>query len=476
MSDQIYDPRSSFLPVAAALWLLGFVFSLMPLAAYEAESFLLSVLCVGFASLFTLAAALVSAIKAVFVKPVVWVALGFWALALLSVFLSEIPFVSFIYFCFFSVFPLSFFMLVFQGGYEHALRFLAAGLAIIFSALGVSCLVQYFAFPEMLFRGFVSWPLANPNGLAALLSLAFFASIGWMIGAPNRRQSNLALALSALLAVSIFVTGSRGALVALLMMLGVFLFFVRAQAAQHKRCLFALMLLSLLSFALVSLFAPITSIYSPAELISRSVTGAQPLLWSRPEIWASTWEIIQNNFWTGTGIGTFFLYYPEVRSIGDPSTAGLMAHSDPLQFWAEMGILSLVLFYVFIALCVLRTRAAFKKLDQKDTRRVTILVPFFAIAAMTIHAHVSFPFHILPTLLMAGFLLGVWFVQTQNVLDGEVKADNIPHENIFLRWALALPVVALLGVFSLFQASEILVTRGHNHMMSGNMDAFVQET
>jgi hypothetical protein len=61
-----------------------------------------------------------------------------------------------------------------------------------------------------------------------------------------------------------------------------------------------------------------------------------------------------------TGIGTFYLYYPAVNT-GDYFSTGRMAHSDPLQFWAEMGVLAPLLFYGFIIAACAATRRAPEK-------------------------------------------------------------------------------------------------------------------
>ena len=462
MSDEVHDPRSSFFAASAVLWLLGFAFALMPLEAYEAEGFMLAVLCVGASSIFTLAAVPIAVLKDVFCSSIARIALGFWALALLSVFLSEISFVSFIYFCFFSVFPLSFFISVVQSNY----KIIGWGGVVVYTFLAISCLIQYFFVPEMLLYGFVSWPLANPNSLAGLLSLGFFASVGWMLGAPDRRQSNIALVLSALLIAAIFTTGSRGALLSLIIMLIPFLFLLKAHAKKHKRCLSALVGISIGAFVLTSVLG---YGFSPTDMVVRSVEGTQPLLWSRPDIWVSTWQIIQEHFWTGTGIGTFFLYYPEVRSAGDPSTAGLMAHSDPLQFWAEMGITAPLLFYGFVFAAVVKTRSALKNIAADDVKRIYVLVPFFALAALVIHAHVSFHFHVLSILMVAGVMLGFWLSQVSKI---DAIQDSILHEKAFLRFGLALPLVVGMAVFAQSQASEILTSRGHSALMQGQMDSY----
>ncbi|MCB1721333.1 MAG: O-antigen ligase family protein [Alphaproteobacteria bacterium] len=473
--SEYHDPRSSFYAVAAALWLVGFGFALMPLEAYEAESFLLAVLCVGACVICVLAMASLSALRRAIVSTwIVWLALGFWALAGLSVALSEIPFVSFIYFCFLSVFPLSAFLVAACGGSSALLKPLGYGAAAVFGGLALSCLAQYFFMSEMLFYGVVSWPLANPNSLAGLLSLGFFAAMGWMLALSGRGQSNVALVLAALLAAAILTTGSRGAMVAMIPALGVFLWGVRAHLGRHKRCLGALVGACILAFVAMGALSPLGA-KSPASIIETTLSGAQSALWNRPAIWASALQIFREHVWSGTGIGTFFLYYPEVRSVDDPSTAGLMVHSDPLQFAVEMGAFAPIVFYSFILMAIWMSVRALKKLPLDDVRRVYILTPFCALMALVIHAHITFHFHVLSILMVAGALLGFWFLQVSAALHGCIQENEEPYCNPCIRWALAFPVVGVLAIFSQFQASEILVSRAQNGLMVGAGEAYANK-
>src|SRR5690606_5015736 len=103
----------------------------------------------------------------------------------------------------------------------------------------------------------------------------------------------------------------------------------------------------------------------------------------------------------GTGIGNFFLYYPAYRA-EDFSTAGFMAHNDPLQFAVEMGLLAPVLFYALLIMVLLRTLKSLRGIAGDNPRRLLILAPFFALAALVLHAHISFHFHVLALLMASG--------------------------------------------------------------------------
>ena len=470
-----FNPRPTFYALAAALWLAGFLCALMPLQAFEAESFFVAVLCLFASSFFVLAVFPVRALAGLMQKPVMWMALAFWLLAALSVLFSEVPFVALIYFCFFSALPLSFFITVFSGESPRFLNIVLVVVVLIMAALAVSCLVQFFFFPEMLFwEASVAWPLANPNSLAGVLVFGFVGVLGWMVSTDSRLYSNLALVLAALLVAALFTTGSRGAILSLLPALGLFFMYGGGLLKKHRRCLGLLAVLSVIAFCALSYAAPVPDA-SPLRDYVRTIEGEQSFLYNRPALWASALDIIKEYPLSGTGVGTFFLYYPEVRNVGDPSSAGLMVHSDPLQFAAEMGILAPVLFYAFLIVCVMRTIAAFKKLAADDVRRVKILIPFCALGAVVVHAHITFHFHVLSMLMLIGLCLGFWYLQTAQALGEKMEADKEPHQNPSLRFGLAVPLVLILAVFAPFQASEILVNRSKQSLAQGDIQTSIAQ-
>lgn len=446
-------------------WFAAVLCAFMPLAAYEAESFLLSFILLCMALIVGVSFLSFSGGLRISKSPLIAVGLGFWCLAFISVLLSDVWFVSFIYFCFFSALPLSFLIFFTVKEHQKALFF---ALCILMASLSVISLVSYFTMPSMLVEGRTHWPLANSNSLGGFLSLGFFGALGWMLAAHKRAYSNMALALVLLILAAIFTTGSRGAVVALggsfLLMMILSGFF----AKKHWRCLCFVALGGVLSFILISALKPVGA-RAPSTLLFETAQGVTSVLHSRPEIWASTWAIIQDHFWTGTGIGTFFLYYPEYRG-DDFITAGLMVHNDPLQFWAEMGVFAPVLFYLFIVLACVRMWRTLRLMGDQDVRRLYVLVPFCAFAALVAHTHISFHFYVLPILMLGGGVLGFWFYQTEEILKGQTY--EIPANPLLLKTAMVIPLVAIIYVFSLWQGSEILLNRAQRAGLDSNIESF----
>lgn len=447
------------------LWFSALIFSLMPFDAWQ-DHFLFA--AVGL--LFTSAVILVVQMRDLLVPHRVFLILGgaFWALALLSVFLSEARGVSFVYFCFFSAFPISALMFYQVASQEKILHLAVKMLVGFYAVLAISSIVQAVFFPDMLMWGLVKWPLSNPNSLAGLLSLGLFGVLGIMLGSNSRVVSNACLVLALLILTAIFTTGSRGATIAMVLAGAVFLFSNLHFVRKHARCLIIFAALGLVSFYGVGLFGEYTSNKS-IGIVSGSLSGEMPLLWSRPEIWASTFEIAKDYFWTGTGIGTFFLYYPEYRG-DDPLSSGWTAHCDPLQFWAEMGVFGVVLFYLFCGVAVWRCVCAVKGIDADDPKRLWILTPFCALGAMLAHAHVSFHFNILPILFVAGAVLGMWMRGIRE--ESGLHALSI---SAFARGSVVGGLLLVLAVFAVVHSADMLVTRGRASLNAGDSEAYMRD-
>lgn len=395
-------------PYAAALFLIALLCALMPLPAFAAQNvaLCLTILGAGFC-FFILKHNFDESIRSGGLTIPVLLA-AFWLNALRSVLTSDIPFISFIYFCFFSALPLSF-LWTLTGLRASAVRaIVTGGLGAVFLILSCASLYQYAALPDPVANGGVRLPFANPNSLAAFLSLGFFGSFGLMLGSRDRRRGIFFLILCALIFAALLTTGSRGAATALIAALIFFAFQARALLKTHRACLGLLAAFCGLALAIFEMLNPsigATTLQSAAQILH----GDHSYFQLTRALWIATWHIIQAHPLAGTGIGTFFLYYPEVRQPADLTTAGLMAHSDPLQFWAEMGVLAPLLFYALALAGLIRTVAALKTCGADDASRLSILVPACALAAMMLHSHITFNFYALPNLMLAGFYLGIWF-------------------------------------------------------------------
>jgi O-antigen ligase len=455
--------------LSVTLWLAGLLFALTPLPDYEAQSVLIAVLCVGFSTFLAVGGAQNLNVLGVLRSPIILVALGFWVWALVSVCASEVRFISFIYFCIFSLFPLSFFLAAFSfQPFYKVIGWIGGALMAVLAGFA---LVQYFALPSWLGFELVHWPFTNPNSFGAFLSLGVFGALGWMLSAGGRAQSNMAMVLAILCLLAMLTTGSRGAFLGMALSMAVLLFIGREQARQHWKCLLIVGVCALAGFFIFGMVGDMASVKAPLTLVAESFDPQISALTDRPAIWASTLEMVRDYPVFGTGIGTFFLYYPQYRG-DDMSTAGLMAHSDPLQFASEMGVLGAVLFYAFVILALIKTVKVLRQQGLDPAFRVKVGASFCAMAAFVLHAHISFHFHVLPLLMVGGLAVGYWYVLVRSVEPSAAVRE--PQSNMVAKVMICIPLIGFLVVFGAFQKSEIMVSEAQSALERGDNDGFAE--
>jgi O-antigen ligase len=457
--------------IAAGLWLVAFISSFPWISAWEPEFLILMLISLISALAFGLAAGIENREWPIPRSGIMLAGGAFWLLALVSVVMSDLIFVGWVYFCLLSVLPIS--ILLFLTGPEFGTRLRVAGqgLKIILGGLALMALYQYFLRPDLLFAGRVHEPLTDPNGLAATFSLGIF-----MVGAQflTREKSAKAtdIILLFLLSAAFLAAGSRGGFIALAVMGGVGAILIGRKNIPGK---------AWMTFGGIAAGALlITALITPEPhrgplniFLSSLRNGLISTLENRFDIWSSTWRIIQDHPWFGTGIGTFVYYYPEVRAVADTS-AGYMAHNDPLQFGAEMGVGAILLFYVIVILGILRTVRAVKRIPAGDDRRIQILAPALALGALVLHSHLTFNFHVLPCLMLAGYVFALWYHATAQALDESPRIIKAPAflNDLSLQSALLIVAFIVMTVSAAPVYTQRLVQQAGDALRRGDIDAF----
>lgn len=397
---------------------------------------------------------------------------GFWALTFFSILGSDVVNVSVMAFCFFSVLPLTF--LVMSINYDQKMLWLIGKiLAVVFCGLAIWALIQFFVFNEF-FQGRARHPLKNPNSLGALFSLMSFCGFGAMLYFKDAAHKKWASAFGLLMLAGLMATGSRGALFAFVPVFITFLFVAKDIVRENKKAVGVFIVLALGIFASSSLGEAISQNLSVRFLNTITMQSAD-ITNNRISLWLASWEIIKQHGIFGTGIGTYFLYFPEFRLPTD-RTGAYYAHNDPLQFWVELGVLGPILFYGFVIAVTGRTIHAVKvTINQRD--KLMILTPFFAVAACVLHTHVTFNFYNLSILFLVGFLLSAWFVATQKVLKTKVKTYKFPenYSRASRTVLIAIPFVFIVGLFSAYVISETYTNKARDHLLKAELEEFADD-
>lgn len=143
------------------------------------------------------------------------------------------------------------------------------------------------------------------------------------------------------------------------------------------------------------------------------------------------WQMLQAAFdgiqrvggLSGSGLYTFTLLYPMLRSLGEQGTTGEFVHNDYVQLMLEGGIwltLPMLLLCAVLALTFLRRVAAGQELDV----RLAFVV---AMGCAAVHALVNFVFYVLPLTILFGVLLGGAFAPHHQVASEPAGSAGRTH-------------------------------------------------
>lgn len=455
------------------LWFAAFICALFPVNAWQLEFFAGAVLLLFTWAYLFLSRTMTDGWNLPRTGVIIFAAL-FWLLALASVFWSEVKTVSLIAFCFFTAMPLTFFVGV-MAGREDFFKKVGYALAAVFAVMSVWAVVQFF-FLNAYFNGQAQHPMGDPSSLGALFSLALFCSLGWIVGAEGRKTRLCAIVLSTLLVCGILSTAARGPVFAFVPGIVLFALFLWPQIKANKKAFLAVLLGGLACYGAMQ--TGIQKKYDMGARLFGTVTMQMgDITNNRTKVWASSIDMIKEHPFFGTGIGTFSLYFPEYRR-ADHADGALTAHSDPLQFWVEMGVMGSFLFYAFAISAALRSFDALKVLKEgKAKERIAVVTVFAALTAMVVHSHVSFNHYNLSILMLTGLLLAVWFHLTGRATGEAPRVLAMPPTVSagMNKALLALPFVITSWLICTLLAGEYFVNRARGHLFEDKMFEFADD-
>lgn len=281
-------------------------------------------------------------------------------------------------------------------------------------------LLQYYDF-DPFFKDFnkITSTLGQKNWVSNYIAFTFFLVLPYLILSSKEKKIKRIYyyILINLLYINIIICQSRGIWISIFLSIIIGFYFLYIYRLfrilkENRRMLF---------FLIISFFV-ITIIYSTHNPLNRSVDTTihraitlfdkdDPSINARLLIWKNTLAMIQNNFWFGTGIGTFKLNYQLYQAnylqkypedIKYWIKAG-EAHNEYLQFWAELGIIGLGL-YILIIYFYYKSVINYLKKERSKSEQLTIISMLISTTCFLIHCLFCFPLHV-PALGVAFFIM-----------------------------------------------------------------------
>jgi O-antigen ligase len=234
--------------------------------------------------------------------------------------------------------------------------------------------------------GRVASTLQYANTFAAFIILPFFISFSYFITQKNLLKKVLYLALSLIFLITFTLTESRGALIAFVIAILIYILFLKGKDKKFSLISFAILIGAILIVVLIKkdVFIPIFRSFAARlkELLSFFQGKWEESLGDRVIMVKDSFRILEDKPVLGTGNGTYQYVYAKYRTIYFFSK---FPHSIFFQILDELGILGGAAFLYMIF-------SLFKKGFQVvRTNYTAISVGLYAgLAGLFLHALVDF--------------------------------------------------------------------------------------
>ncbi|RMG03668.1 MAG: hypothetical protein D6726_05100 [Nitrospirae bacterium] len=372
-----------------------------------------------------------------------------------------------------------------HGGVHEAFRFIAYG-AFYFSTVQllsererfnrvirtvmifIPLLVLFSIIQYLLWNGKIYWlrpltlggtpfgPYVNRNHYAGLMEMVFplvvalflyyrpavvYGSfrerIADLIG-QARTNLHLLYGFSGLLiAVSVFLSLSRGGIISLsLSMVAFGVFLILREGPTRKSVLIMLFFLAVLVAVGWFGWDPIFERFEKIRNPSGEISGL------RLPLWRDSLQGIRDFFLTGTGFGSFRYVYPHYRTISGDRIAA-HAHNDIIELLFEGGLIGFVLFAGFLFSVV---KTGFRNVQKrKDPYAVYLFYGGISgLFAILVHSITDFNLHIGANGLYFSFILGLLVSSSSTRFQGGERLSPLLGIKKWVKHRLA---IATMGVF-----------------------------
>ena len=188
--------------------------------------------------------------------------------------------------------------------------------------------------------------VANPNSLSAALILPLALSIAGFVGLRSVVQRVLAVGAVSVISTGMYISGSRGALVAA----GVMFLVLLCRTGIKKEMVATIVILAILAVTVSA------SLFERLDLI---VSGEDSTGSGRLDIWAVGIQGVRQYGLFGAGLNNFPDVYRSYAPLG-PRIAAPGAHNTYLMLWVELGLPGLCLILVAVGAHFVVARVARK--------------------------------------------------------------------------------------------------------------------
>ena len=337
-------------------------------------------------------------------------------------------------------------------------------------------------------------PYVNRNHFAGLMGMLFpIVMVLFLLSRPSSREASFRKKISefldkslknvhlllgfgaVLVALSIFLSLSRGGILSLCVSLALLGFLLSKRISTRKgRPL-------LIATVIVILYAVGWFGWTPVFERFRAIRTLQgDISELRLDIWKDSLGMVRDFPLTGTGAGSFMHVYPAYRTIRNDGIAD-HAHNDHLELLTDGGLIGAGLFAWFIAAVLIQSYKAFLKMKDPYARHLFVGA-LAGVTAFLLHGMTDFNFSIGANGLYLFLLLGL-VVNAAHLRSAGEQQSRLFTGGHSLRKIIAWGSGGLLLLGILFNAGQMLgsilrteASRISFRKASPDMLAYVRDT
>jgi O-antigen ligase len=285
------------------------------------------------------------------------------------------------------------FLLVQTLSHSREVRILGTALAIYGSAVALFAVLQNLSAPTKLywlktprFGGWIYGPYVNHNHYAGLMEMLVPVPLVFAFSRfGNQRERWLAASAAAFMGATIFLSGSRGGMIALAVEFAIFLMLL---FREHQKQNIAALLGAFLLVAL-AMIAWTGGHEVKARIATLAGDKHSELATDiRLQIDRDILRMSRHHLLLGWGQGTFADVYPQFRSFYTDSLVNA-AHNDFLQVLSETGIIGFGIMLWFLAITI---RNGLRKSSNwtTDLNGAVAVAALLGISGILVHSLVDF--------------------------------------------------------------------------------------
>jgi len=336
----------------------------------------------------------------------------FFGYLLLSTTWAEVSYTGTYFILIFLMMPLIVWAVVGTGQAEKMLPFALAGAGTVIGGVMLWALYQFIFKFGGDFGTRVKHPFLDPNNLAVFMNMGLLPLLALTFRHQPRRDQIIFGVLTLMFFVALLATNSRMALLAAIAGFLVMMPVIIRQTRYPTITALALLIAGALVLLLMNTLMNGVLFFYMGEILNFEKSASMT---DRLALWMSSIRIFEDHFWLGTGLASFYYFYPQYRQPTD-SSDGYFVHMDPLQLGLETGIVGYVLIYAFLICVLCRTIRVVRLPHLNGSDRLMILAPFAGLLTVCIHMHMTFCLYLPAITIPAGVLLAWWYVVTQRYL------------------------------------------------------------